>query len=101
MARKLGHAERAKRKKLEKENKALHKNLANDLEETIRDRCVAYETRCGALTDEISTLKMELSYMKNEAEKRETEHANALEYARYRATTDADSNKQSEVDALR
>ncbi|GMH78333.1 hypothetical protein TrST_g3535 [Triparma strigata] len=101
MARKLGSNERAKRKKLEKENKALHKNLAEDLENTIRDRTVGYETRNAALEDEINTLKMELSWMKNENKKREEEHANALEYAKYRSTTDVSAMKQSEIEALR
>ena len=39
--------------------------------------------------------------MKTEGKKREVEHANALEYAKYRSTTDVSALKQSEIEALR
>jgi hypothetical protein len=79
-AKRLASSERSKRKKIERETKQKGRDMKSEMEATIQDRVVGYETKCKELEDELSTLRMELSYMKGESERVREEHENALEY---------------------
>jgi len=100
-AKRLSGAERKKRREIEKENRRGKKDLKNEMEETVKDQVVAYEAKNRQLEDEISTMKMELSYMKNEAVNAREDHENALQYSQYRSRTDAEQISGDEIARLK
>ena len=100
-SRKMSTLERSKRKKLERENKDIQRKAVAETEAAVKDRCVAYEAKCTELDDQVRTLQMEVSFLKAEAEKKSEEHANAMEYAHYRARSDAESTSQEVIEQLK
>lgn len=99
-AKKLLKEERAKRKKLEGEKKNMREGIVSEMEGSVNDRCVGYEVRIGEMEDEMRTLEMENSYLKNEMERKREEGDNAVEYARYRAKADAEAGKEEVIRRL-
>ncbi|GMH61135.1 hypothetical protein TrRE_jg1777, partial [Triparma retinervis] len=99
-AKKLLREERGKRKKLEGEKKTMREDMMEEMEGSVNDKCVGYEVRLKETEDEMRTLSMENSYLKNEMEKKREESENAVEYAKYRAKADADASSGETVKRL-